>query len=536
MKRLRRVTCGLLATAVAVVATGCGNSEPMSGPLGADKLTVVVLVVDSLMPAEVGAGTPNLLALKEGGTVNGADGPVTVSGGTFYEESRAVYAAETIPNHVAMMTGVYPQRNGIPTNDFIDEFAGAATAKTRLSIPEKLTANTLFTWIRQRCRDTGRNPGIRTGATLSKTYLYDIFLGDGADAVRGNDDPDVFNVPPDSYWNPQDSPAYIGSPDEHTPDIPTMTQALTQLADVDFFFINLGDVDRSAHAGGQAFRNAVMPDTDAQVGNLVSRLQADGRWASTVLFVVSDHGMDYSAPGPATAISTQATLNAVSACHADTPLKAVPSGQGTDGIYVVDRSLTLGQRQAVLRDVRACLTDAVACATRCVGAPAPANAALIAGAWYTQDDPLDPAGNMPLVIQSRSPNLGDMTVFAAATGKFAETSQSDPNGQLPGNHGQPVTLHNTFMVTGGSPWVKTGQVVAPSVASPGVLDRLPEQSENVDIAPTVAWLLGLDLEPQDFPDYPEHDAGFDGRVLQEAFAPFDGNANAPSPTVCGRYN
>ena len=45
--------------------------------------------------------------------------------GTMYAESRSVFSAETIPNHVAMMTGVVPERSGIPTNNFLDFDAGA---------------------------------------------------------------------------------------------------------------------------------------------------------------------------------------------------------------------------------------------------------------------------------------------------------------------------------------------------------------------------------------------------------------------------
>ena len=108
-------------------------------------------------------------------------------------------------------------------------------------------------------------------------------------------------------------------------------------------------------------------------------------------------------------------------------------------------------------------------------------------------------------------------------------------GQIPGNHGHPVTLHNTFIVTGGSPWVKAGQAIAASTANPTPLDRLPEQAENVDLAPTIAWLLGLDLPAQEFPDYATQARAFDGRILKEAFTQFDADADAPSPTVCGRF-
>jgi ectonucleotide pyrophosphatase/phosphodiesterase family protein 5 len=508
------------AAALALLG-GCGNSDPVAPAGEPRQLTVVVAVVDSLMPSDLELGTtPELNALK--------------TGGTFYPESRAVYAAETIPNHVAMMTGVYPDRSGIPTNDFID-FASGSTEGVKLQIPEKLTATTLFTWIDQRCRATGVHAGFGTAATMSKSYLYEIFRGDAQDAVRANDNPDVFNAAPDTHWDPATAASYIPPPDGHTPDPQTMDQALLQLPAADFFFLNLGDVDRSAHAGGLAARNAALPETDTQVGRLVDQLVSSGRWENTVLFIVSDHGMDYSDAGPVTLISTQDMLDTVGACHG-VPMSAVPSG-GTESIYVTDRALPLAQRQAALRQVRACLLDDPACSVGCMGAAAPMNAALIAGAWYTADDPADAAGSMPLVIESRHANLGDLTVFADATGKFGDPPGSDGylGGFIPGNHGHPLTLHNTLIVAGGSPWVKKGQVIAPSVASPTVYDRLPEQSENVDLAPTIAWLLGLSIEPGQFPDYPTFANGFDGRVLKEAFVQFDGNANAPSPTACGQF-
>src|SRR5688572_16937414 len=108
------------AAAAAVLAVGCAQESGLPA-LGANKLTVVVLVVDSLMPADISAATtPQLEALRVGGTS--------------YEESRSVYAAETIPNHVAMMTGVYPDRSGIPTNDFIDDFSVASREPVKLAI------------------------------------------------------------------------------------------------------------------------------------------------------------------------------------------------------------------------------------------------------------------------------------------------------------------------------------------------------------------------------------------------------------------
>jgi hypothetical protein len=523
-------------SAVAALLVGCGSSMAPGGTiLGSEKLTVVVVVVDSLEPEDFGPNTPNLLQLRDEGT--------------FFPESRAVFSAETIPNHVAMMTGVYPERNGVPTNNYIDFDAPGGAERRDLSHPEEVTANTLFTWITRQCRDSGINSDIRHGAALSKKYLYEIFLGDDFNPERANRNPSVRNVVPDRYWDPQSDPAYIGPQSEHTPDLPTMSEALQILPEVDFLFVNLGDVDRASHASARIGRNAALPVTDAQIGRLVDALKSAGRWETSVLIVVSDHGMDYSwldpdavpsfefpplnqdALAPPNAITTQTALDGLSACFA--PMTAVQNG-GTNSIYVTDRDLPAADRQTAVRAARACLLGLAPCSELCAGVSRPANADGIAYAWYTHSDTLDPDGNMPGSVRSAHPNLGDLVLIADGGFRFSDPSaQSNP---IPGNHGHGVTLRSTMLVTGGSAWVRRGVVVEPSVTNPGLFERLPEQGDNVDVAPTVAWLLGLGMRDRDFPDHAVHGRGFDGRILREAFVQFEAGVDAPPPSVCGRFD
>ncbi|MGH8481995.1 MAG: alkaline phosphatase family protein, partial [Nevskiaceae bacterium] len=282
-----------------------------------------------------------------------------------------------------------------------------------------------------------------------------------------------------------------------------------------------------------------LAEADVQMGRLVDALMAAGRWGSTVLIVLSDHGMDYSPAGPTNAISTQGTLDGLAACFE--PMQAVASG-GSELIYVLDRAAPLADRQAALRAARACLLGTEDCATLCPGTTPPLSLGSIETAWYNVDDPLDAAGNMPANVRSQHPVAGDLLLSAADGGKFAEPDQSSANGQIPGNHGHPVTFHNTFLVTGGSPWVKQGQSIAPSTAPPDplttdwYLTRLPEQAETIDVAPTVAWLLGLAIADADFPDFAAQGQGFDGRVLKEAFTQFDADPDAAPPTACGRFD
>lgn len=488
----------------------CGRSDfPASNPPPAEgdqRLTVVVVVVDSLMPEEINAATtPNLQALKDAGT--------------FYPESRAMFSAETIPNHVAMMTGVVPSRNGIPTNNFIDHDADGGPAEVDLSLPEELTAHTTFAWLKNACVDSGVNSELRTGAVLSKRYLHEIFAGDDANPERANRNPAVNNPAPDAFWDPTGGTTYIPDPGGLALDSETMQESLARLPDVDFLFINLGQVDRAAHAFVQAGRAQALPEADTHIGLLVQQLQDAGRWESSVVIIVSDHGMDYADDNLLSPISTQPTLDALGSCLPS--MTAVQNG-GTNSIYVDDRTLSAAQRDAALLAARSCLTgSATDCTAACAGASPPANQGGLLHAWYTRPNSQDPGNNLPASLRSGHANLGDLVLVADDGFRFSEPSAT--SNPILGNHGHLATIRNTLLVSGGAPWIRQGNIVAPSTADPGPLDRLPEQSENIDVAPTVLWLFGLQPAAADFPD----GQGFDGRVLSEAFT-----VSAP-PSQCG---
>lgn len=531
---MQRVTLTLAATCLlglsgcdAGSGTNSGAAQATPSPVQeGDKLTVVVAVIDSLMVSDVATGLmPELSSL--------------MAQGTLYEESRAMFSAETIPNHVAMMTGVTPARNGIPTNNYWDRDAFPDTPDDEnISKPKELTANTLFTWIDRSC------PNLSTGATLSKRYLFEMFCGDPP-AAEGdlvcaeqtypqNDNPAVRNVQPDEYWDPTGDPLYIPDPGGLTIDLATMNQALSMLPAVDFLFINLGDVDRAAHAAGEAARAAVTVDADVELGRLVRALQDAGRWNNTILIVLSDHGMDYSTLG-ADAISITPALEALQGCGY-APMFAIDNG-GTANVYVTAPNASLSEKQRALRAARICLVepdsaDCTAIEAGCGAVDARLSAIIpparpIVAGWYTQADAQDPAGTLPSTIMSAHENLGDLVLVAGDGLKFSEPDGS--SNPIPGNHGHLETIHNFMLVTGGSPLIKRGQSIAASSANPGPFDRLPEQSENIDVAPTVAWLLGLGLRDADFPD----GKGFDGRILKEAFSAFDTSANPSSPSQCG---
>ena len=467
------------AAALLVVALAAALLAPSAAPAqtAPDTLGVFVVVVDGLLPEEINATTPNLAALQ--------------AGATWYEESRSVMIAETIPNHVAMMTGVYPERSSISGNAFWDRTEPPVDRD--LSDPALLSADTLFTTIERSC------PALGTASLLSKEYLFSIFQPGGQ------------NVATDSVWDPRPTNIPVSG---HTPDIITMQEALTRLPGADFMFVNLGDVDRTGHVdltggvpvpqdildltGGllpntALLRQIVLRNTDAQIGLFVQALRDAGRWERSVVIVLSDHGMDWSTP--VDVVNLQPVLDGVE----DGAFFVVQNG-GADTVYL--RDLARPDAGTLLAEARAAVLAQTG----------------VDEAWYRTANPADPGPEtvVPASLHLDTPNAGDLIALAGDGYRFSDPTEfSNP---IPGNHGHLTTVHNTFLIGGGAPFVRSGQVIAASVQGPGLLDRLPEQSENVDVAPTVAWLLGL----------PAPAAGYQGRVLAEAFSV------AASPSTCGQ--
>jgi hypothetical protein len=469
---------------LAATLAGCGNSSPLAVTPPVDpepeptgpRLTIVVLVVDSLMPQEIGTLLAPTPALNDF-SVNG----------TFYEESRSVFFAETIPNHVAMMTGVYPLYSSIPANAYWNRHGEPSDSD--LSLPSELTADTLFTTIKREC------PNLHTASVLSKGYLYEIFSAcgfSGTDCGR--------NVQADYHFDPTSELLYLPSPIGLTPDLITANAALGALPNADFIFINLGEVDRIGHidetgiTGIPLLRQNAILRADILINLLIQSLQSAGRWERTVMFVVSDHGMDYSLP--TSIISLQPTLDGLGG------LFAIQNG-GTDAIYLTDTP-TRGHDEGYERLKAA--REAVL------------NMAGVDRVWYAYPNPLDPGNELPATLVSGDENIGDLVVTAQDGWRFSEPDiLGNP---IPGNHGHLPTLRNTFIVGGGAPFIRRQRIAEPdSPVDP--LERRPAQSENVDVAPTVAWLLGLPAESRNGLD------GYDGRVLREAF-----DLEAP-PSRCG---
>ena len=121
--------------AAALATAGPAAAQEPSGPA-----RVYVIVLDGLKPDEVNTLMPTLNSLR--------------AQGTWYEQARAVFPAETIPNHAAMMTGVLPTRSGIVGNQYWHPNEGSVE-RWYMEEPDLLEADTLLTRIENSCGASG---------------------------------------------------------------------------------------------------------------------------------------------------------------------------------------------------------------------------------------------------------------------------------------------------------------------------------------------------------------------------------------------
>jgi hypothetical protein len=398
------------------VTGAAGASLLFSAALGAPraeaavarKRRAYVLVIDGCRPGEIGSGLmPNLQALRDGG-MN-------------FPRARSMPIMETIPNHVMMMTGVRPDRSGVPANSVYDRDEKAIRDLDR---PSDLKFPTVIERL-------NRN-GFTTGTVLSKEYLFGIF---GKRATY--------------RWEPEPIVPVSG----HAPDVFTMDAALGMVEEFDpnLVFVNLGDCDRMGHSDLtgttlKAARQAALVDVDTQVGRFVDMLKSSGRWRSSAVIVLADHSMDWSRPDRI--ISLQPAFDADPTLNGNV---VIAQNGGADLLYWTGDT---GSRATALERMRE-----IALATPGVlSVETPARLRL-------------------------GPNAGDLVVYCRSGWRFSDPARY--NNPIPGNHGHPATKPIPFFIGGGHPTVGTGSFsaraatvdVAPTV---GKLFGLAEPSVGYD--------------------------------------------------------
>ena len=467
-----------LAAAIAVVtALGILYLAESPAPAATDgPLRVYVITVDGLKPDEVTPElTPNLWALR--------------SGGTWYDQARAVFPAETLPNHVAMMTGVQPERNGVLGNQFFVPNKINSERRTRhyMQHPFFLESDTLVTRLERSCADDG---GVDTATVQSKTYLEGVFQGEPlnpADPMR--------QLEADFHW---EAPAHVPQSD-HIFDALTMDAFRTWIEQREssglpqFAFVNLGDVDRAGHAdeGGYTHPNGLTPlrqgaieDADAQLGLLIDDLKKRDAWDDTIMIVNSDHGMDW---GPQ---QNRIDMSAALQAHGLTNNTDAQSahfagiGSGGAGLIYVHQPVEIPQ---IAKWIEA-----------------------IEGVEFIATKEPVPGENYASLAEMGldHPNAPDIVLFAEKGWHVDDTNHQNP---LPGNHAHPITQRSTLMVGGGHAALADASVVQGEPVYDPTRARLfapPDGGPgNMSVAPTVAELFGLG----------EIEGGYDVPALAEAF-------------------
>jgi len=376
----------------------------------ASDLRVYVLVVDGCRPDEaVGAYLPTVRSLA--------------AQGTSFAAAHAITVAETIPNHVAMMSGVWPARSGVPANSVWDPALGEVRD---LGLASDLKVPTMLDRLPAEL-------GLATASVLSKDYLFGVF---GTRATH--------------RWTPEPMLPVT----DHAPDVFTMDAVVRVIDDHDpaLVFANLGDVDRFGHAdlsgsSVRLLRTLALIDTDAQLARFVAHLRWRGLWERSVVILLADHSMDWSLPLSLVNLAGRLDDDPVLAGR----FQVVQNG-GADLLYWTGPP---DERASAVERMRS-----IALATP--------------GVLSVHD----PAG------LHLGANAGDLVVYCKAGWRFTDpTVVSNP---IPGNHGHPATEPVPLVVSGGHPLVRRGLVssapartmdIAPTVAS---LFGLPAPSGGWD--------------------------------------------------------
>jgi hypothetical protein len=339
-----------------------------------------VLVIDGCRPDELHSGlTPRLAALR--------------NGGMRFPRASSLPVMETIPNHVMMMTGLRPDRTGIPANSIYDRRAKTVRDMDK---PSDIRCDTLIERLNR--------SGATTGTVLSKEYLYGVFGGRAT-----------------HRWEPEPTLPITN----HAPDVFTMQAALTMLEEFDpnLMFVNLGDIDRFGHADitGTTLRlarRAALADTDAQVGMFIDALKDRGTWRDSVVIVLADHSMDWSTPDQVISLSGLLEADPLLAGRVQ-----IADNGGADLLYWTGSKAPRDQAIRRMRTIALAQPGVLAA--------------------YERTRPKLRLG----------PEAGDVVVFCEAGWRFSDPDPLTSN-PIPGNHGHPATRAIPFFITGGHPVVR----------------------------------------------------------------------------------
>jgi arylsulfatase A-like enzyme len=470
----------LLSAAVIFIAslafTACGKNYQLSEDRGKAE-HVVVMVWDGMRPDLVSEqNTPNLWALAQRGV--------------FFANHHPAFPSTTEVNGTALASGLQPGRSGIIGNKeyrpAIDPRKGVSTEE--LEVVRKGDELTRGKHIAgATVAETVQQAGFRTAVAGTKPVAILQDRAEVRSSKAAQESVDVYagkSVPANAVGELNKArgafPVAIKFPntaqDRWTTDV--LTGELWKAGVPKYSVLWMSDPDFSQHfsAPGAPVALAALRSADDMLGIVVATLKARGVLDQTDIFVVSDHGFSTISAGSDIAkLLTDAGLNARRA-FTSKPDKGdilIVTTGATVLLYVTDHDA--GTTAKLVRVLQ--------------GAPS-------SGVIFTRE----PAeGTFPLSAAGvDSPDAPDVVVaprWSADKNEFGVPGTLVFEGAKKlggGMHGSLSHFDQTNTLIGAGPDLRSGW-----------RDELP--SGNIDVAPTVLWLMGIrPLAP------------LDGRVLFEA--------------------
>lgn len=397
---------------------------------------------------------------------------------TYYQQARAVMPSLTNPNHVSIITGVYPQAHGITSNYYWDRYSERPSQP--LSHSEQIAVETLFTLIKK------EEAQLVTAGIFGKAKLADLFRP-STSGQKG----------PDSLWHYQ-YPKFLGflwlSWDKKT--IDQLIGAISQ-KNPDFLFVNLADVDRFSHFYGpdsEKAREAILT-VDSQIKRLVQFLKKRGKWENTLLIITADHGFGSVEPDPKNN-RPYTVINFGKELHKNGFKGIVPvSNGGIELLYLRGMDAEANHlTPAQVKELKAVRTIAL-------------HQPGVAEAFYRLPNIADGGDKYTLIKAYPQWHLnharnGEIFLIARPGYHFCDPF-SRLRAAFKGSHGGPTEVFIPIIITGGYNRIKDQIIEAPKTAY------------TPDLGATAAWLLHLrqsrKLNGSNIADE------LRGRILSEAF-------------------
>jgi len=249
MHRLTRIFAGLIL----VVLAGCAHP-----PLTAQNPPLVILVsIDGFRADYLDRGlTPNIAGLA--------------AGGVRAQSMRPAFPSITFPNHITLVTGLYPDHHGIVNNQMEDPAMPGMVFTMGNARDERWWDGAMPIWI------TAQRQGLHA-ATM---------FWPGSDIPIHDTLPDHYvpfdkTVPPDKRTDTVRG--WLDLPPDQRPQ---------------FVTLYFDQVDGAGHAGGPESQgvNQALQLVDAAIGRLVDGLRQRGLFDRANLIILADHGMEGNAP------------------------------------------------------------------------------------------------------------------------------------------------------------------------------------------------------------------------------------------------